>query len=238
MGGISAPQGTFADVWRVVGCHSCWGGGGGDAAGIWRADPRDTKKTPRLWRPHSRETLTLRCLPALNRSSRTLPGGDRPGAPLSPPTRTSWLSDLWAVGEVWVAGPWDGGRVYGGQAGAVVPRGLHGRRLWKAGHLLRRQLAGPGVWGSVLGPPCPQLVTQDHCCPPSRAALETSSWLWGASVTCRADKAQEPWAAVLVETALLETGVHESDMQTGAWRPRRPLPGHSRSGWSVCSRGL
>ena len=27
LGGISAPQGTFGDVWRVAGCHSCGGWG-------------------------------------------------------------------------------------------------------------------------------------------------------------------------------------------------------------------
>lgn len=54
-------------------------------------------------------------------------------------------------------------------------------------------------------------------------------------MTRGADKVREPWAAVLVETALLETGVRERDMQTGAG-PRRPLPGQSRSGWSACSR--
>lgn len=141
---------------------------GSDAAGIWRAEPRDAKKTPRLGWPHSRETTALRCLPGLNHSSTTLPGGDRPGHPSVPPRGQAGhpTCGLWARS----------GRPGPGMAGFVVGRA----GLWEAGRLLRRQLVGPGVWGEVLGPPCPWLVTQDHCRPPSRAALETSSWLWGA----------------------------------------------------------
>ena len=74
-------------------------------------EPRDAKKTPRLQRPHSRDPH-LWCPPVLHCSSRTLPGDDKPGAPLSPPTRTSWPANLWAVGGGWVAGPWMG-RLHG-----------------------------------------------------------------------------------------------------------------------------
>lgn len=149
----------------------------GHSAGIWRAEPRDAKKTPGSGGPHSRETTALWCLPGLNHSSTTLPGGDRPGTP--PQSQRGQAGrptcGLWAG----LGGRPQDGRVCGGQ-GAVVPRPPRAAACGEAGRLLRRQLVGPGVWAGP-GAALP-LACHPRSLPPGTSEeqpLETSSWLWG-----------------------------------------------------------
>ena len=165
LGGISAPQGTFGDVWRVTGCHSCSEGGGmllasrGWSPEMPRRPPGSGGPTAETPTPGAHQSCIAAAGPFLVMTS--------PGRPSVPPRGRAG----WPTCGLWVGAGWPGP----GWAGfvAVVPRGVCGQRLWEAGRLLQRQLAGPRVWGLVLGPPCPWLVRRGHRPLPSRAALGT-----------------------------------------------------------------
>lgn len=143
-----------------------------------------------------------------------------PGRPSVPPRGGAGrpTCGLW-VGAGWLGPGWAG-------FVAVVPGGVCRQRLWEAGRLLRRQLAGPRVWGLVLGPPCPWLSAEVTAPRPHEQP-------WGRRRGCEElprpagrTKRRSP-GGLLVETALLETGLRDSDMQTGACEPRPPPPGQS-----------
>lgn len=198
--------------------------------------PEMPRRPPRLGRPHSRETTTLRCLPGLNHSSTTLPGGDRPGHPSVPPRGQAGCPTC----GLWVRSGWPGPGMAGfvvGRAGLWCPEvsagGDCGRLAVSSGGSLQAPGCGVRSWGHLAPGLSPKIIAAR----PHEQPWRHRRGCGEPPVTCGADKVREPWAAVLVETALLETGVRERDMQTGARGPRRPLPGQSRSGWSACSRG-
>lgn len=143
---------------------------------------------------------------------------------------------------LWARSGWPGpGMVAGfvvGRLGLWCPEASAGGDCGRPAISSRGSSQAPGYGDQSWGRLAPGLSPRIIAARPHEQPRRRHRGCGEPPVTCRADKAREPWAAVLVETALLETGVHESDMQTGACGLRRPLPGQSRSGWSVCSRGL
>lgn len=135
--------------------------------------------------------------------------------------RTSWPADLWAVGGGWVAGPWNGQASWlwcpGASAGSDC-----GRLAFSSGGSSQAPGCGAWSWGRLaLGSSAEVTAPRPHEQP------------WGRRHGC--EELPRPAGrtkrgsrgGLLVETALLETGLRDSDMQTGASEPRPPPPGQS-----------